>query len=202
MTSSSSSTWVANPRGPLTRAVGTLVGVVLPYLAAVLVWIAAAPRVELLSVGDGRGLRLTDSGADGGSQLLVLVILLGFATVCATLVLWHRHPGLRRPGGVLVLTLVPGLACALAAAGATRVADLLASPPQDAPYGVVVSQAPAVGALFFDRLIYGESGPSWDWLPPGAGWLVLGAMIAAFTVALLTHFSHSPDLVGDESPVA
>lgn len=201
MVSPSSSPRAANVRGALSRAVGTLVGVVLPYLAAVLVWIAAAPRTELLSVGDGRGLRLVDSGADGGSQLLMLVILLGFASVCAVSVLWHRHPALRRPGGVLVLTLVPGLACALAAADATRVADLLASPPQDAPYGVVVAQAPAVGALFFDRLIYGESGPSWDWLPPGAGWLVLGAMIAAFSVAVLTHFSHSPDLVGDEAPV-
>ena len=173
-------------------------GVVLPYLVAVLVWIVAAPRAELLSVGNGRGIRLVDSGADGGSQLLILVILLIFATVCAVLVLWHRHPRLRRPGGVVVLALVPGLACSIAAANATRAADLLASPPPDAPYGVVVAQAPAVGALFFDRLIYGESGPSWDWLPPGAGWLVMGAMIAAFTMALLAYFSDAPGLVEDE----
>ena len=197
MTSPSSSSRVANLPGALLRAAGTLVGVVLPYLVAVLVWIVAAPRAELLSVGNGRGIRLVDSGVDGGSQLLILVILFIFATVCAALVLWHRHPRLRRPGGVVVLALVPGLVCSVAAANATRVADLLASPPPDAPYGVVVAQAPAVGALFFDRLIYGESGPSWDWLPPGAGWLVLGAMIAAFTVALLAYFSDSPGLVGE-----
>lgn len=98
----------------------------------------------------------------------------------------------------MVLALVPGLACSIAAANATRAADLLASPPPDAPYGVVVAQAPAVGALFFDRLIYGESGPSWDWLPPGAGWLVMGAMIAAFTMALLAYFSDASGLVEDE----
>lgn len=194
MTSPTSSPRVPDPRGVLPRAPGTLLGVVFPFLAAVLVWIAAAPRSELLSVGGGRGLRLTDSGADGGSQLLILVILLGSATVCSTLAVWHRHPGLRRPRGVTALMLLPGLACAIAAAAATPLAGLVASPPDDAPYGTVVLQAPAAGRLFFDRMIYGASGPSWDWLPPGSGWLVLGVMIAAFTVAILVHFSRSPDL--------
>ena len=197
MTSPSSSSRVANPRGALLRAAGTLVGVVLPYLVAVLVWIVAAPRAELLSVGNGRGIPLVDSGVDSGSQLLILVILFIFATVCAALVLWHRHPWLRRPGGVAVLALVPELACSMAAANASRMSGLLASPPPDAPYGVVVAQAPAVGALFFDRLIYGQSGPSWDWLPPGAGWLALGAMIAAFTAASLAYFSDSPGPVAE-----
>ena len=173
---------------------GTLLGVLAPFIVAVLVWIVAAPRSELVSVGEGRGVRLPDSGADGGSQLLMMVVLLGFASVCAVLVLWYRHPGLRRPAGVPALALLPGVACALAAAGSTRVADLVASPPEDAPYGEVVLQAPAVGELFFDGMIYGTSGPSWDVLPPGAGWLVWGAMVALFTVAALAHFSHSPDL--------
>ena len=207
MTSPSSSPRGANPRGASARVPGTLVrgvalslfGVVAPSLVAVLVWIVAAPRSELLSVGDGRGIRLDDSGADGGSQLLMLVVLLAAAAICAALVLWSRHPRLRRPGGVWILTLVPGLASALAATGATRLADLLAAPPQDAPYGEVVRQAPAVGALFYDRLIYGEYGPSWDMAPAGVGWLLLGTMIAAFTVAVLAHFSHSPDLVDLEN---
>ena len=82
-------------------------GVVAPFLAALTLWAVAAPRSELLSVGGGRGLRLTDSGADGGSQLLTLVVLTGSATVCAVLVLWHRHPRLRRPGGVPALALAP-----------------------------------------------------------------------------------------------
>ncbi|MFN3601333.1 MAG: hypothetical protein ACK4UY_08100 [Dietzia sp.] len=179
---------------PPFRAVGTLSGVVGPAVAALLVWIVAAPRSELLSVGGGRGLRLPESGTDGGSQLLMLIILLGAAVVCAVLVLWHRNPGLRRPGGVPVLVLLPGLTCAVAAAAASPLAALLAPPAQDAPYGAVVAQSPAAGALFFDRMIYGTSGPSWDWFPPGAGWLVFGAMIAAFTVAALAHFSYSPDL--------
>lgn len=201
MTSPSSSPRVANPRGASARVPGTLFGVVAPFLVAVLVWIVAAPRSELLSVGGGRGLRLDDSGADGGSQLLMLVVLLGAATVCTTLVLWSRHPGLRRPAGVWILALVPGLACALAATDATRLADLLASPADDVPYGEVVRQAPSVGPLFYDRLIYGESGPSWGMFPPGAGWLILGTMVAAFTVAVLAHFSHSPDLVDEPTPV-
>ena len=173
---------------------GTLLGVGGPAVGALLVWIAAAPRPELMSVGEGRGVRLTDSGVDGGSQLLMLVILLGAAAVCAVLVLWHRHPGLRRPGGVPGLTLLPGLAIAVAAAAASPLAGLLASPPTDVPYGDVVAQGPAVGALFFDRMVYGTAGPSWDWLPPGAGWLVFGAMVAAFTVAALAYFSFSSDL--------
>lgn len=180
------------------RALGTLFGSLAPFLVAVLVWIAAAPRSEFLSIGEGRGLRLSDAGADGSSQLLMLVILLGFAAVCSVLVLWGRMHSLRRPRGVLVLALVPGLACAAVAASATRLARFLVSPPSDAPYGDVVSQAPAVGALFFDRMVFGSSGPSWDLLPPGAGWLVWGAMIALFTVAVLAHFSYSPDLVDDD----
>ncbi|MBB1020693.1 hypothetical protein G6030_05245, partial [Dietzia sp. E1] len=82
--------------GTAPRAAGTLLAVVAPFLAALTLWAVAAPRSELLSVGDGRGLRLADSGADGGSQLLTLVVLTGSATVCAVLVLWHRHPRLRR----------------------------------------------------------------------------------------------------------
>jgi hypothetical protein len=186
------------------RAVGTLAGVVGPAVVALVVWIAAAPRPELLSVGGGRGVRLPESGTDGGSQLLVLVVLLGAAVVCAVLVLWSRHPGLRRPAGVPVLLLLPGLTCAVAAVAASPLAGLLAAPPRDAPYGMVVAQAPAAGPLFFDRMIYGTSGPSWDWLPPGAGWLVVGAMLAGFTVAALAHFSYSPDLrdgVVDEESV-
>ncbi|WP_253919363.1 hypothetical protein [Dietzia psychralcaliphila] len=179
---------------PPFRAVGTLSGVVGPAVAALLVWIVSAPRSELLSVGEGRGLRLPESGTDGGSQLLMLIILLGAAVVSAVLVLWHRHPGLRRPGGIPVFLLLPGLTCAVAAAVATPLAAILAPPAQDAPYGAVVAQSPAVGALFFDRMIYGTSRPSWDWFPPGAGWLVFGAMIAAFTVAVLAHFSYSSDL--------
>ena len=199
MTSTSSSTGDRrNVRG-LPRAVGTLVGLLAPFVVAVLVWIVTAPRSELLSVGQGRGVRFPDAGVDGGSQLLMLVVLLGFASVCAALVLWHRHPGLRRPLGVPALALLPGLACALAAMDATRIADLVASPPQDAPAGEVVSQAPAVGALFSDRMIYGASGPAWDWFPPGAGWLVWGTMIALFAVAALAHFSRLPDPVAGES---
>lgn len=185
------------------RAVGTLLGVVAPMVVALLLWIAAAPRSELMSVGEGRGVRLTDSGVAGGSQLLLLVVLVGAAAVCTVLVLWHRHPGLRRPGGVPALLVVPGLACAVAAAAASPLAVLLASPPQDVPYGEVVAQSPAVGALFFDRMIYGTSGPSWDWFPAGAGWLVLGTVIAAFTVAALAYFSESSDLgTGRSRPAA
>lgn len=193
MTSTSASSGDGGaPRG-VSPAVGTLLGVIAPFLVSVLVWIIAAPRSELLSVGDGRGIRLPDAGADGGSQLLMLVILFGFASVCAALVLWYRHPGLRRPAGVPALALLPGVACALAAAGSTGMADLVASPRRDAPYGDVVLQAPAVGELFFDQMIYGTAGPSWDLFPPGAGWLVWGAMVALFTIAALAHFSHSPD---------
>lgn len=181
------------PLAGISRAVVTLLGVLTPFLVALLVWIVAAPRSELLSVGDGRGVRLADSGADGGSQFLMLLVLLGFAVVCAALVLWYRQPRLRRPGGVFVFAVLPGSACSVAAAAATPLAGLLAAPPKDAPYGDVVRQAPAVGDLFFDQMIYGTSGPSWDVLPPGAGWLVWGAMIALFTVAALAHFSHWPD---------
>lgn len=185
------------PRSSSSQAVGTLSGVLAASVVALLVWVVAAPRSELLSVGGGRGLRLPDSGTDGGSQLLMLIVLLSAAVVCSVLVLWHRHPGLRRPRGVPALVLLPGLACAVAAAAATPLAGVLASPPSDAPYGVVVAQAPAAGALFFDRMIYGTAGPSWDWFPPGAGWVMWGAMVAAFTVAGLAHFSHSPDLRDD-----
>ena len=187
MTSPSSPTIAARPGGTVPHAVSTLFGVVGPFLAAVLLWIVAAPRAELLSVGDGRGLRLPDSGADGGSQLLVLIVLLGFATVCAAVVLWRRHPHLRRPGGVPALVLLPGVTCAIAAAAATPSAELLASPPGDVPYGEVVRQAPAAGALFYDRMVFGTSGPAWAWFPPGFDWVVFGAMIAAFTVAVLAY---------------
>lgn len=204
------------PRGSVGRSAGTLLGVVAPFAVALLVWIVAAPRSELLSVGDGRGLRLPDSGADGGTQLLMMIILLAAAVVCAVLVLWRRHPHLRRPGGVPALVVVPGLSCAVAAAAATPLAGVLAAPPQDVPYGEVVRQAPAVGELFFGQMIYGSSGPSWDLFPPGAGWLLFGAMIAAFTVAALVHFSpnsashsteHSteqstPDLSEEPAPAA
>ncbi|WP_194305656.1 MULTISPECIES: hypothetical protein [unclassified Dietzia] len=179
---------------PPWRAVGTLAGVVGPAVVALLVWVVAAPRSELLSVGGGRGLRLPESGADGGSQLLMLIVLLGAAVVCAVLSLWHRHPGLRRPGGVPVLVLLPGLTCSVTAAAASPVAALLAPTAENAPYGTVVAQPPTAGALFFDRMIYGTTGPSWDWFPPGAGWLAFGAMIAAFTVAALAHVSHSSEL--------
>ena len=193
MTSTSASSGGGRQLRGFAPAVGTLLGVLAPFVVSVLLWIVAAPRSELLSVGDGRGIRLPDAGADGGSQLLMLVVLFGFASVCAALVLWFRHPGLRQPAGVPALALLPGVACALAAAGSTGMADLVASPPKDAPYGDVVLQAPAVGELFFDRMIYGASGPSWELLPPGAGWLVWGAMVALFTVAALAHFSRSPD---------
>lgn len=185
------------PRSSSSQAVGTLSGVLASPVVALLVWVVAAPRSELLSVGGGRGLRLPESGADGGSQLLMLIVLLGAAAVCSVLVLWHRHPGLRRPRGVPALILLPGLVCAAAAAAASPLASVLASPPSDAPYGAVVAQAPVAGALFYDRMIYGTSGPSWDWLPPGAGWVVLGATVAAFTVAVLAHFSYSPDLTDE-----
>ena len=191
---------VRTPVGGRVRAVGTLVALLVPTLVALLLWTVATPRSEVVSVGRGRGLPLPDSGAAGGSQLLMLIVLLGASAVCATLVLWYRHPGLRRPGGVPALVLLPGLACAVGAAAATPLAGVLAAPPDDAPYGAVVARSPEVGRLFFDRMVYGASGPSWDWLPPGADWLVLGAMVAAFTVAVLAHFSYSPDLL-DDSPV-
>lgn len=182
-------------RGPMrSPAWGTLAGVSVPAGVAVLLWVFVAPRSELMSVGGGRGVRLTDAGADGGSQFLMLVILLGFAVVCSTVVLWRRHPGLRRPAGVPALVVVPGLACAVAAAVAAPVATLLASPPGEVPRGQVVAQAPTAGALFFGRMIYGTSGPAWEQLPPGAGWLVLGMAVAAFTVAALVHFSPTSDL--------
>lgn len=197
MTSPSSSTSAARPGGTVPRATATLLGVVGPFLVAVLVWIAAAPRAELLSVGDGRGVRLPDSGADGGSQLLTLIVLLGFATVCAVLVLWHRHPHLRRPGGVPALALLPAVTCAVAAAAATPAAQLLAAPADDVPYGEVVRQAPAVGELFFDRMFLGTAGPAWDWFPPGLDWVVFGAMIATFTVAVVAYLSPSEHLRDD-----
>ena len=74
------------------------------------------------------------------------------------------------------------------------VAGVLAAPPEDAPYGQVVRQAPAAGELFYDRMIYGLSCPAWDWFPPGVGWLALGTMIAAFTVAALAYLDPSADL--------
>lgn len=181
------------------RSLGTLCGLLAPFVVALLVWVVAAPRSELVSVGGGRGVRFPDSGADGGSQLLMLVILLGFASICGALVLWSRHVELRRPAGVPVLALLPGFACALAAVSAPWIADLLASPPRDVPLGEVVAQAPTAGALFFDGMLYGTSGPSWEWFPPGSGWLLWGAMIAMFTVAALAHFSRWPDLVAAES---
>lgn len=198
MPASSSSRPVGTRLGtPVRTLTGTVSGVVGPAVVALLVWVAAAPRSEFVSVGGGRGVRLPDAGAAGGSQLLVLLVLLGFAAGCAVLVLWHRHPGLRRPGGVPALVLLPAAATAVAAVAASSFAELVASPPDDAPVGAVVSQAPAVGALFFDRMAYGTSGPSWDWFPPGAGWLVFGAMVAAFTVAVLAYFSLTTDLRDD-----
>lgn len=188
---------VARSHDALPRAAVTALAVPAPYLVALVLWVVGAPRAELLSVGGGRGLRLDDSGADGGSQLLTLVVLTGAATVCAVLVMWHRHPDLRRPGGVPALTLVPGLAAALAAMAATPLGGVLAAPPRDAAYGQVVRQAPAAGELFYDRMVYGLSGPAWEWFPPGLGWLVLGAMIAAFTTAALAHLAPSPDLCAD-----
>lgn len=165
-----------------------------PAAVALLLWVFAAPRSELVSVGGGRGVRLVDAGADGASQFLMLVILLGFSVVCTVLMLWRLHPRVRRPAGVPVLLLLSGLLCAVASAAATPLASMLASPPDHAPVGDVVSQAPTAGALFFGRMIYGSSGPEWEIFPPGIGWLVFGAMIAAFTVAALAHFSYSPDL--------
>lgn len=179
---------------PIVRVTAGLLGSSVPFVIAVLVWALAAPRSEFVAVGDGRGIRLADSGAAGTGQLLTFVVLSGFAALCCVLVLWSRLPGLRRPRGVVVLALVPGVVCALSAAVATSVADLLVSPSSDAPYGSVVAQSPAVGALFFDRAFFGTSGPSWDLLPASAGWLVWGAMVALFTVAALAHFSDSPDL--------
>lgn len=179
---------------PVSRVVAGLLGSFVPFVIAVLVWMVAAPRSEFVAVGDGRGIRLADSGAAGTGQMLMFVILSGFAAVCCVLVLWARLPGLRRPRGVAVLALVPAVWCAVSAAVATGVADLLVAPASDAPYGSVVAQSPAVGALFFDRAFFGTSGPSWDLLPASAGWLVWGAMVALFTVAALAHFSDSPDL--------
>lgn len=203
MTSPSSSTTVVHPGRGALRAALTLLGVVGPFVAAVVVWIAAAPRSELLSVGDGRGLRLPDSGADGGSQLLMLIVLLGFATVCAVVVLWRRHPHLRRPRGVPALVLVPGVTCAVTAAAATPMADVVAGPPGDVPYGEVVRQAPAAGALFYDRMIFGTSGPAWDWFPPGLDWAVFAATVAAFTVAVLAYLGEGPDADPDtDTPVS
>lgn len=210
MTSPSSSTSSSPPssttaphRGGAARfAASTLLGVVGPFVVALLLWIVAAPRAELLSVGDGRGLRLPDSGVDGGSQLLVFIVLSGFATVCAVMVLWRRHTHLRRPGGVPALVLLPGVACAIAAAAATPLADVVAAPPDDVPYGEVVRQAPAVGSLFFDRMVFGTSGPSWDWFPPGLDWMVFGVMIAAFTVAVLAYLGDPEAPVSPPPPAA
>ena len=191
MTRPSSSPPAAHPGGAVPRAALSLLGVVGPFLVAVLLWIVAAPRAELLSVGDGRGFRLPESGADGGSQLLTLSVLMGFASVCAVLVLWRRHPHLRRPGGVPALALLPGVTCAVAAAAASPLAHVLAAPPTDAPYGQLVRQAPAATELFFDRMVFATSGPAWDWFPPGLDWVVFGVMIAAFTVAVLAYVSPS-----------
>ncbi len=44
----------------IARPLWTLLGLLAPFLVAVLVWVAAAPRSEFLSVGEGRGLRLPD----------------------------------------------------------------------------------------------------------------------------------------------
>lgn len=199
-----SSTTALHRGGALRFATSTLLGVVGPFVVALLLWIVAAPRAELLSVGDGRGLRLPDSGADGGSQLLMLLVLSGFATVSAVVVLWRRHPHLRRPGGVPALALLPGLTCAIAASAATPLADMVAAPPDDVPYGEVVRQAPAVGNLFFDRMVFGTSGPSWDWFPPGLDWMVFGVMIAAFTVAVLAYLDdeHRTDPSHADAPVS
>lgn len=183
-----------------TRAWGTLAGVLAPAVVALLAWLVAAPRSELLSVGGGRGVRLSDSGVDGGSQLFLLVILSGAAVVCSALVLWHRHPGLRRPAGVPALVLLPGLMCAVSAAVASPLAAILAAPPAEVAAGEVVAQAPSAGSLFFGPMIYGTAGPQWESFPPGSGWLVFGAMVAAFTVAALAHFSGSPDLRDGQGP--
>lgn len=193
---SPSSSVARRPGSAVGRAVGIVAAVAVPFVVALLLWVVAAPRSELISTGDGRGVRLPDSGAAGGTQLVMLILLLGFAVVCVAVALWHRHPDLRRPGGVLPLALIPGLACAVSAAAATPVGTLLAAPSREVPYGEVVLQAPSVGELFTGRMIYGSSGPSWDWLPPGAGWLLFGTMIAAFTVAALAHLSRNPDLRG------
>lgn len=182
------------------RAIGTVAGVLGPAVVALAVWLLGAPREELVSVGDGRGVLFPGSGAAGGAQLLVLIVLLGAATVCAALVLWHRHPGLRRPRGVVVLAGLPALTCAVAAAAATPLAGFLLAPDDSTPAGTLVALPPEAGPLFVGPMIYGETGPSWGAFPPGAGWLVFGAVVAALTVAFLSHFAASPDLAEVSPP--
>ena len=53
MTSASASSGGGRQRSGVRRAVGTLLGVLAPFIVAVLVWIVAAPRSELVSVGEG-----------------------------------------------------------------------------------------------------------------------------------------------------
>ncbi len=177
------------------RAVGSLVGVLGPAAAALALWVVGAPRAEGVSIGEGRALMFPDAGRAGGTQLLVLLILLGFAVVCAVLVLWHRHPELRRPRGVVALAGLPALTCAIAAAAASPLADVIAAPSSALPRGAIVALPPEVGPLFFGRMVYGVSGPVWGALPAGLGWFVFGAMVAAFVVAALAHLSESRDLV-------
>ena len=181
------------------RSVGTLVGLVGPAFAAVLVWVFGAPREELVSVGGERGVLFPGSGGAGGGQLLMLVVLLGAAAVCAVLVLWARHPGLRGPRGTAAMVLLPALTSAVAAAAASPLARALVPPARDVPAGTVVALPPEAGPLFTGRMVYGTTGPSWDLLPGAAGWVVFGAMVAAFTVAALAHVSASPDLA-DATP--
>lgn len=185
-----------SPRGGRVspRVVGTAVGVLAPAVAALALWLVGAPRTELVSVGEGRGVLFPESGSAGGAQLLLLLVLLGAAVVCAVLVLWRRHPDLRRPRGLVVLAGVPALTCVAAAAAATPVSDLLLAPDEDTPSGVVLGLPPEVGPLFFGPMVYGESGPSWGALPAGAGWFVAAATVALLTAAALAHFATSDDL--------
>src|SRR5699024_9293368 len=53
--SPSSSTTAPHRGGAVRYAASTLLGVVGPFVVVLLLWLAAAPRAELLSVGDGRG---------------------------------------------------------------------------------------------------------------------------------------------------
>ena len=112
---------------------------------------------------------------------------------------WRGSPG---RGAVPVATAPFRRACAIAAAAATPLADVVAAPPDDVPYGEVVRQAPAVGSLFFDRMVFGTSGPSWDWFPPGLDWMVFGVMIAAFTVAVLAYLADPEAPVSPPPPAA
>lgn len=165
----------------LRRAAGTAWIVLIPFLVVAAAWTVAAPRLRVVTLGDGTGSPTYGSNGAEVSALFMLSAMLFGAGAASALVLWRRHSRLRALPSALAGWLGIGALGAATATVSVMVAKAVFSADTDAPRGAVIELAPRLASQVMTTSQDTQVAESFAM----AAWAVAGALAVWFVAAYM-----------------